>query len=152
MRPNCLVLRFQLHSSWIYVVLFLKSGAWETRGRDWRRGLNRSGSKVINGRWTADENNVNRIFSQKLQLYAVTRSHMQPGAVRLGRRSIPSKTAATVMKTSQQVSETKMATPDEHWREVTSPDDSHPSSRQPHPQPHATFAPMHIADKRAERG
>ena len=64
------------------------------------------------------------------------------------RRRILSKTAVAVtpMKTGQQVSETKMANPDEHWRDVTSPDDSLPSPRQPHPQPHATFAPMHIAD------
>src|SRR5258705_5307657 len=79
------------------------------------------------------------------QPYAAARSVVQ---CVFSQRGIPSKTAATVthMKTGQQVSETKMANPDEHWRDVTSPDDSLPSSRQPHPQPHATFAPMHIAD------
>ena len=63
-------------------------------------------------------------------------------------RRILSKTAVTVthMRTGQQVSEAKMANPDEPWRDVTTPDDSLPSPRQPHPGLHATFAPMHIAD------
>jgi len=65
------------------------------------------------------------------------------------RRRILSKTTVTVthMKTGQQVSEAKMPNPDEPWRDVTSPDDSPPSPRQPHPRPHATFAPMHIANR-----
>ena len=64
------------------------------------------------------------------------------------RRRILSKTAVTVtpMKTGHMFPKQKMANPDEPWRDVTTPDDSLPSPRQPHPGPHATFAPMHIAD------
>ena len=93
---------------------------------------------------SARAQSVNRIFPENLQLHAAIRSSAQQGAVRFWRAGHSSQTTATVtgMKTSQQFSERKMASPDETWRSTTCPDETprpgrefpagihaHPSSR-----------------------
>ena len=75
---------------------------------------------------SARAQSVNRIFPENLQLHAAIRSSAQQGAVRFWRAGHSPKTTATVsvtgMKTSQQLSERKMACPDETWRSMKCPD------------------------------